>query len=103
MHLAAPVEHDPLDLEPPRYLDSCTAVPELEEHCPSYLSFVASVAEGTEDSAAQPQSFVYRMAYTVTVVAVKIVHRVRGCSQVAARQYKSFLLSQERLEHSSLT
>ena len=78
-------------------------MPELGEHWPSYLSFVASVAEGTEDSAAQPRSFVCRMAYTVTVVAVDIARKVRGCSQVAAPQCRSFRLSQERLEHSRLT
>lgn len=79
-------------------------MPEREEHCPSYLSFVASAAEDTEDSAAQLRSFVYRMACTVTaVVAVGIVRKVRGRSLVVARQYKSFLLPQERWEHSSLT
>lgn len=79
-------------------------VPELEGHCPSYLSVVASAAEDTEDSAAQPWSFVYRMACTVTVVvAVGIVRKVRSCSLLVARQYKSFLLPRERWEHSGLT
>lgn len=79
-------------------------VPELEEHCPSYLSVVASAAEDTEDWVAPLWSFVYRMTCTVTVVvAVGIVRKVRGRSLLVARQYKSFLLPQERWEHSGLT
>ena len=104
MHLLVPVEHGPLGWEPAHWVDSCTEVPEWKEHCSSCLSFAASAAEDTEDSVVQPQSFVYRMACTVTVmVAVGIVRMVRGYSLVVARQYKSSPLLQERWEHWSLT
>lgn len=77
-------------------MDNCTAVLELEEHCPSFPSFVASAVEDTEDSAGQLQNFAHQRACTVTVeVAVGIVRKVRG-SQVVVHRYKSSLQLQER-------
>lgn len=78
-------------------------VPELEEHCPSYLSFVASAAEDTEDLAAQPRSFVGRNPCTVTaLVEMGIVRKVRG-SLVVVRRYRSSPPPQERWGRWSLT